>query len=88
MIASPTEDKTAALRRWMAVDRLRRAASALLAENAEVAQTSYQNPMGGSWSDAHWLRADRENAKLCIELRRALKEMDRCFEQQRVSKHD
>lgn len=78
MIASPTEDRTAALRRWMAVDRLRRAAQALYAENFDVAQSSYALP-NNSLTDAVWRREDAENAKVCIELRRALKEMDRYF---------
>jgi DnaJ-class molecular chaperone len=62
----------AILKKTFAIERLRRAAQALLDENTEVAQSSYQEP-GVPWTDAMWREGDAENARLCIELRRALK---------------
>ena len=53
-------------------DRLVKAAQALLDENAEVALYSFRDHNGKPWSDAMWLRGDAHNARLCIELRRAL----------------
>lgn len=54
--------------------RLVMAAQALLDENTEVAMTSFQEHAGNPrWSDAMWARGDERNARLCIELRRALK---------------
>ena len=53
--------------------RLVKAAQALLDENAEVALYSFREHNGKPWSDAMWLRSDERNARLCIELRRALK---------------
>lgn len=67
-----------ALQRWFAVERLRQAARAILEENTEVAKSSFAQP-GAPWSDAMWRSGDENNAKLCIELRRALKEIDRTF---------
>jgi hypothetical protein len=65
------------IRQTIALDRLQKAAQALLSENTEVAQASYKEPTE-PWSDAMWRRADPGNAKLCIELRRALAEMAAC----------
>lgn len=67
-------DIKAALKKTFAIERLRKAAQALLDENTEVAQSSFRQP-GEPWSDAMWREGDAENARLCIELRRALKEM-------------
>ena len=67
----------AALKKTFAIERLRRTAQALLEENTETAQSSYQQP-GEPWSDAMWREGDARNAKLCIELRRALKEVTAC----------
>lgn len=82
-MTAPAEVK-AALRRALAVDRLRQAASKFLAEETEIARASYQDHHPGvdgppTWSDDIWRAADPQGAKLAIELRRALKEMDRCF---------
>jgi hypothetical protein len=65
-------DVRAELEKVMALGRLKKAAQALLEENTEVARASHRQP-GIPWSDALWRREDPENARLCIELRRALK---------------
>lgn len=69
----------AALKKTFAIERLRRAAQALLDENAAVAEGSYRvwdfERKVWIWNDEAWRRSDPENARLCIELRRALKEM-------------
>lgn len=62
----------AELEKVMALGRLKKAAQALLDENTAVARASYQQP-GTVWSDTQWRQEDPENARLCIELRRALK---------------
>lgn len=72
----------ASLKKTFALERLRKAAQALLDENTEVAEGSYRvwdfERKVWVWNDAAWRRSDPENAKLCIELRNALKEMARC----------
>lgn len=90
-MTAPAEVK-AALRRAIAVDRLRVAASKFLAEETEVARVSYQDHHPGVdgpplWSDDIWRAADPLGGKLAIELRRALKEMDRCFPTTKDSHH-
>jgi hypothetical protein len=65
-------DVRAQLEQVLALARLKKAAQALLEENTEVARASYQQS-GTPWSDAQWRQEDPENARLCIELRRALK---------------
>lgn len=73
-----------AIIRFAAVSRLRKAAQAFLDEETEVARASYQDHHPGvdgppSWSDDIWRAADPVGGKLAIELRRALKEISRCF---------
>ena len=72
----------ASLKRTFAIERLRKAAQALLDENTEVAKGSYRNwdfeRKVWVWNDACWRHSDPENARLCIELRNALKEVAAC----------
>lgn len=86
---APTEVKDA-LRRHLAVDRLRKAAQAFLESETEVARISYQDHHPGvdgppTWSDQVWRDADPAGAKLAIELRRALKEVSKVFPAPRIS---
>lgn len=75
-------DIKAALKKTFAIERLRKAAQALLDENTEVAESSYRQwdfeRKVWVWNDACWRISDPENAKRCIELRNALKELARC----------
>jgi hypothetical protein len=73
MTAPP--DIKAALKKTFAIERLRKAAQALLDENTEVAVNSYAG-VGSVLTDAVWKKEDPGNAKLCIELRRPLKELE------------
>ena len=73
------------MRKYMAFTRLLAAAKALLAENTETAQTSYNEP-GTRFTDAQWKKEDPENFKLCREVRNALREADRSLASQSQSK--
>lgn len=61
------------MRKHLAFIRLIEAAQALLADETETAIASHKPP-GMDWSDRLWRMEDADHAKLCIELRRALKE--------------
>lgn len=74
---APPEIK-AMLRRTFAIERLRKAAQALLDENTEVAETSYKEVHAAKFTNEMWRHEDPRNARLCIELRNALKELGRC----------
>jgi hypothetical protein len=80
-----------AIIRFAAVSRLRKAAQAFLDVETEVARTSYQDHHPGvegppHWSDDIWRAADPVSSKLAIELRRALKEVARCFAKSDVNR--
>jgi hypothetical protein len=67
------------VRQKMAVGRLRKAAQALLDEEAECAQGSYREYDHANkawvWNDQVWKRGDPEHFKLCREVRLALREL-------------
>jgi hypothetical protein len=68
------------MRKHMAFLRLINAAKALLAENTEIAQGSYNEP-GTRFTDAQWKKEDPENFKLCREVRNSLREAARALPQ-------
>jgi hypothetical protein len=67
-----------ALMEKAAFGRLQKAAQALLDENTEVAEASYKEAHADKFTDKMWRASDPRNARLCIELRNALKEVARC----------